>query len=128
MALAFYHNSAGTQPINAANPDSATGAVPQGGTFEDIRQIYLRGQSGRTYKNVSVTAKSVPADMTVQYSTSSSGPWNNTLNLSDGTFSTAVGFYRRVRRPNVQGPFKVPDPGSSVPAIEHEVTFDEYIN
>lgn len=126
MALVMYHESGCTTPVDGTNPDEVRQAVSQGSNLEDVKEIWIKSDDATlTYENISVTASgdvdgtSTSGEIDITYSTDGS-TYNQSINLTNGTFGTAVKIWRKVYSPNVQNAFN----NSS---ITHQITADEYV-
>lgn len=126
MALRLYHDQNAQDEITQANPDTVDQAVPVGEDLDDQKIIYLASDDASlTYEEISITAiEDNGNNVTVEYAFDDNGspdlPWQETLEPSDGDYSTPEPIWRRVFKEDVQEAFTRED-------IEHEVTADEFV-
>lgn len=124
----LYFDAAGTQEINALNPDVVRKAVTVGNDIVDELKIYVKAVATDPqleYENVTVTAVgdlAGPPAVTVEYAADdndSPDEYGESVELGNGEFGTAVPIWRRAKAANMQNAFNR--------ALEHEVSFDEYV-
>lgn len=124
--LRLYHDPEGVEEVTEVNPDHFRKAVREGGTLEDITELYLLSDDeGLTYENISIQAvgdedtASESGHIDISYSLDGV-TFNDPLELPDGDYTTAQKIYRKAVAPNVGAAFKRTD-------ILHEWEFDEYV-
>jgi hypothetical protein len=124
MGLKFYFDAAGTQEITDQNPDTIHKAVVAGANMVDERSLWIRSDDpALTYENISITAQNKPANVTVQYAkdnNGSPGTYADSIALPNGTFDSAVRFWRKIVVPNV-------NEAQKITVIKHCRTYDEYV-
>ncbi len=124
--LRLYHDPEGVEEVTEQNPDHFRKAVTEGGTLEDITELYLlTDDAGLTYENVSIQAVGDEDDAEdsgeIDISYSLDGvTFDDPLDLPDGDYAEARKIYRKAVAPNVESAFKRTD-------IMHEWKFDEYV-
>lgn len=125
MSLVLYHDSGCTQPVNAGNPDEVKQAVASGSNIEDVTQFWVKSDDAtKTYENINITASgdvdgaSASGEVDITYSTDNT-TFSDSITLANGTFDTAVSFYRKVTAPSVTSPF-------NETVITHQITADKY--
>lgn len=124
MGLRLYLDAACTQEITDSNPDHVRKPVVAGADWVDERSLYIRSDNPiLTYENVSITAQNVPEGVTVQYALDNSGSpgtYADSIALPNGTFDSAVRFWRKIVVPNV-------NEAQKITVIKHCRKYDEYV-
>lgn len=125
MALVMYHDSDCNEPIDESNPDYVKEAVQQGSDFEDEKEFWIKSDDeDLTYENVELTASGdtdspSSGQVDIKYSKDDGETYEDTVDLEDGDYQTAVSIYRKVYSPDVQEAF-------NESSIKHQINADEF--
>lgn len=122
--MRLYLDAEAAQEITEENPDQVRKPVIAGSDWVDERSLWIRSDNPTlTYENVVITAQNVPEGVTVQYALDNSGSpgtYTDSIALPNGTFDSAVRFWRKIVVPNVNEAQKIAN-------IKHTRKYDEYV-
>lgn len=122
--MRLYLDAEAAQEITEENPDQVRKPVIAGSDWVDERSLWIRSDNPTlTYENVVITAQNVPEGVTVQYALDNSGSpgtYADSIALPNGTFDSAVRFWRKIVVPNVNEAQKIAN-------IKHTRKYDEYV-
>lgn len=122
--MRLYLDAEAAQEITEENPDQVRKPVIAGSDWVDERSLWIRSDNPTlTYENVVITAQNVPEGVTVQYALDNSGSpgtYADSIALPNGTFDSAVRFWRKIVVPNV-------NEAQKITVIKHSRKYDEYV-